>query len=82
MSSELDRRMEKALRRLREECDYEDDRHPHIENYVLANKLAPDVGATTISRLLDGGFIVSGPNHWFNKTGYRITDLGRMKLKK
>ena len=80
MPSDLTPRMHRALRKLRDECDYEDSRVGGTDNYVLANHLAPGVGNKTLSDLLALGLIESGTNRWHHITGYRITDRGRSAL--
>ena len=77
----LNKRMRKALERLRFECDYDKSQSGNEENFVLKNRLAPDIGDKTLSDLLELGLIETGINRWYNTTGYRITQRGRQALK-
>lgn len=70
-----------ALTRIREETDYEDDRVGDANNYVLRGALGTGVGEATLRYLLSHGLIEAGTNRFFNKIGYRITELGRAALK-
>ncbi|WP_370158470.1 hypothetical protein [Salipiger bermudensis] len=76
----MDTRQRKALRRIREETDFEDDRVGGTDNYVRLGTLGSGIGQGTIGHLLSLGLIEAGPNRFFNETGYRITKAGRDAL--
>lgn len=80
MNHELTKRHCDALRKLREECDYEDSRCDGELIFVLRNKLSPDIGEKTLSDLEDWKMIEAGTNKWFDTLGYRITELGRQEI--
>ena len=77
MNHELTKRHVEALRKLREECDYEDVRCDGELIFVLRNKLSPGIGDKTLSDLEGWGLIEAGTNKWFGTLGYRITEPGR-----
>ena len=76
----MNSRQRKALRSVREETDYEDDRVGGTDNYVLLGVLGSGIGQGTIGHLLSLGLIEAGPNRFCNETGYRITTAGRDAL--
>ena len=80
MNHELTKRHVDALRKLREECDYEDSRCGGELVFVLRNKLSPGIGDKTLSDLEGWRLIEAGTNKWFGTLGYRITELGRHEL--
>lgn len=80
MSPRLKQNMQKALTRLRYECDYEDQHKGGTNNFILLGAIAPGVGKKTLETLLRLGLIIEEPNRWHKKTGYRITDQGREYL--
>lgn len=80
MNHELTLRHIDALRKLREECDYEDSRSNGELVFVPRNKLSPDIGNKTLSDLEGWKMIEAGINKWFETRGYRITVLGRREI--
>ena len=80
MNYELTKRHFDALRKLREECDYEDSRSGGELIFVLRNKLSPGIGDKALSDLESWRMIEAGINKWFGTLGYRITELGRREI--
>jgi hypothetical protein len=80
MTHVLTKRHFDALRKLREECDYEDSRNDAELIFVARNKLSPGIGAKTLSDLEGWKLIEAGINKWFGTLGYRITELGRQEI--
>ena len=80
MNHELSKRHFDALRKLREECDYEDSRCDGELIFVLRNKLSPGIGDKTLSDLEGWRMIEAGINKWFGTLGYRITEIGRQEI--
>ncbi|WP_300012456.1 hypothetical protein [uncultured Roseobacter sp.] len=80
MNCELTKLHFDALRKLREECDYEDSRSGGELIFVLRNKLSPGIGDKTLSDLEGWRMIEAGINKWFGTLGYRITELGRREI--
>lgn len=80
MDHELTKRHVDALRKLREECDYEDSQSNEELIFVLRNKLSPGIGDKTLSDLKDWRMIEAGIPKWFGTLGYRITELGRQEI--
>ena len=80
MNHELTKRHCDALRKLREECDYEDSRSDGEFIFVLRNKLSPGIGDKTLSDLEGWRMIEAGINKWFGTLGYRITELGQQEI--
>ncbi|WP_231725012.1 hypothetical protein [Thalassovita mediterranea] len=80
MNYELSKRHFDALRKLREECEYEDSRCDGELIFVLRNKLSPGIGDKTLSDLEGWKMIEAGINQWFGTPGYRITELGRQEF--
>lgn len=80
MNNELSKRHFDALRKLCEECDYEDSRCDGELIFVLRNKLSPGIGDKTLSDLEGWKMIEPGTNKWFGTLGYRITELGRREI--
>lgn len=70
-------RHRKALEGLRYECDYEDHQKGGDANFILRSALPVGVGEGTLDDLIRLGLIISGPNRWTNKRGFRITAAGR-----
>lgn len=81
MNHELTKRHIDALRKLREECNYEDSGCEGELVFVIRNKLSPGIGDKTLSDLEGWGMIEAGTNKWFRTLGYRITELGRHEIK-
>lgn len=77
MNHDLTKRHYDALRKLREECDYEDSRNDGELVFVLRNKLSPGIGDQTLLDLEGWRMLEAGVNKWFGTLGYRITELGR-----
>ncbi len=77
MNHGLNKRHYDALRKLREECDYEDSRNDGELVFVLRNKLSPGIDNQTLSDLEGWRMLEAGVNKWFGTLGYRITELGR-----
>lgn len=80
MNYELTKRHFGALKKLREECDYEDSCNDGECIYVTRNTLSPGIGNKTLSDLESLGLIEAGANKWSGTLGYRITEAGRRKL--
>lgn len=80
MNPELTKRHFDALRKLREECDYENSRSNGELIFVSRNKLSPGIGNKTLSDLESWRMIEAGINKWFETCGYRITELGRREI--
>lgn len=80
MNHDFTKRHYDALRKLREECDYEDSRNDGELVFVLRNKLSPGIGDQTLSDLEGWTMLEAGINKWFGTLGYRITELGRQKI--
>jgi hypothetical protein len=77
---DLTKRHYDALKKLSEECDYEDSRSDGVLIFVLRNKLSPGIGDKTLSDLEIWRMIEAGINKWFGTLGYRITDLGKQEI--
>lgn len=80
MNRDITKRHVDALRKLREECDYEDSGSDGELIFVLRNKLSPGIGDKTLSDLEGWSMIEAGTNKWFGSLGYRITELGRHEI--
>ncbi|MEM6663994.1 MAG: hypothetical protein AAF666_17670 [Pseudomonadota bacterium] len=80
MEFSLNTRMIKALKKLRDECDYLEMHSGGNTEFVHRGQLGTGVGAKTLSELLKLGLIEEGPCGWRETTGYRITDRGREAL--
>lgn len=80
MNGTLTTRMRNGLKKLRDECDYEDRRLGETGNFITPDRIAPGIGEGTISKLLEMEFIEAGVERWQKSRGYRITMAGRKAL--